>query len=357
MRNDFHSNYLMHHGILGQKWGVRRFQNPDGSLTPAGRDRYGVKEGESVGDISSAKGYNKRIKDLNKAIKINKKKRGKEHTKIANNPENFLGMNKKHANKIAEYSENIKKGEEELERLFAKAESEGYNVRFGKVKEDKNKAAYDGAEEESRARDAAKKAGLDQGDNWKVYRDAQRGDKRAQEAVAKWESDKKEIQTSKEAKNINKGFGKVPDNWRRAYEPAEINNVSFSKQKVGGTNVQFRVNNNKYDRDTRSYKQSVSQDEAVKQSNKFMKEFSIEKAKETLTKEYYDKFADEYKDQGVSRQQFKSALKPYSVDIHPSDNGGIYEVHFDDGGFMGGHSLDIEGGLDDMKIRYHSMNG
>lgn len=30
---------LAHHGIKGQKWGVRRFQNPDGTLTPAGRKR------------------------------------------------------------------------------------------------------------------------------------------------------------------------------------------------------------------------------------------------------------------------------------------------------------------------------
>ena len=32
---------LYHHGIKGQKWGVRRFQNKDGSLTPAGEKRYG----------------------------------------------------------------------------------------------------------------------------------------------------------------------------------------------------------------------------------------------------------------------------------------------------------------------------
>ncbi len=31
-----------HSGIKNMKWGVRRFQNPDGSLTPAGRIRYGV---------------------------------------------------------------------------------------------------------------------------------------------------------------------------------------------------------------------------------------------------------------------------------------------------------------------------
>lgn len=32
---------LYHHGILGQKWGVRRYQNSDGSLTAQGKKRYG----------------------------------------------------------------------------------------------------------------------------------------------------------------------------------------------------------------------------------------------------------------------------------------------------------------------------
>ena len=31
---------LQHHGVKGMKWGVRRYQNSDGSLTPAGKNRY-----------------------------------------------------------------------------------------------------------------------------------------------------------------------------------------------------------------------------------------------------------------------------------------------------------------------------
>jgi hypothetical protein len=35
-----HSDTLYHHGIKGQRWGVRRYQNKDGSLTSAGKKRY-----------------------------------------------------------------------------------------------------------------------------------------------------------------------------------------------------------------------------------------------------------------------------------------------------------------------------
>jgi len=34
------NKYLTHHGIKGQRWGVRRFQNEDGTLTPLGVKRY-----------------------------------------------------------------------------------------------------------------------------------------------------------------------------------------------------------------------------------------------------------------------------------------------------------------------------
>lgn len=39
--------YLAHHGIKGMKWGVRKYQNEDGSLTPAGKKRYSKNAGKA----------------------------------------------------------------------------------------------------------------------------------------------------------------------------------------------------------------------------------------------------------------------------------------------------------------------
>lgn len=40
--------YLAHHGIKGMKWGVRRFRNKDGSLTAAGKKRYGKGDAKQI---------------------------------------------------------------------------------------------------------------------------------------------------------------------------------------------------------------------------------------------------------------------------------------------------------------------
>lgn len=45
------NDYLAHHGIKGQKWGIRRYQNPDGSLTPEGLKRYGYDVGIKKGHL------------------------------------------------------------------------------------------------------------------------------------------------------------------------------------------------------------------------------------------------------------------------------------------------------------------
>ena len=58
-------NYeIRHHGILGQRWGVRRFQNADGSLTPAGRRRLEKRDAKWA-----RKNYNEIAKTARKRVK------------------------------------------------------------------------------------------------------------------------------------------------------------------------------------------------------------------------------------------------------------------------------------------------
>lgn len=59
----FHSDVsseLYHHGIKGQRWGVRRYQNPDGSLTDEGRRRYGYGSGRDSVMTENTKSYMKK---------------------------------------------------------------------------------------------------------------------------------------------------------------------------------------------------------------------------------------------------------------------------------------------------------
>jgi len=63
-------NELYHHGILGQRWGVRRFQNADGSLTSAGMKRYRTNSGG--GYTSAIEGAAKSMSRKNVSDKVTK---------------------------------------------------------------------------------------------------------------------------------------------------------------------------------------------------------------------------------------------------------------------------------------------
>lgn len=115
----FYDEDLEHTGIKGQRWGIRRYQNEDGTLTEAGKARYGrgIRRIQKL-EASSAK------KQL-KAKKFKKKSADKEFASMKawtqSGSDKAFYKSKKYARKAArlEYSaeKNIKKGKKIYEKL------------------------------------------------------------------------------------------------------------------------------------------------------------------------------------------------------------------------------------------------
>ena len=79
-----HMSQLYHHGIKGQKWGRRRYQNKDGTLTAAGKKRYDddtyIKKGSIVKRVSTKR--DEPIDSNRKYVSINQKDHQKWETYI-----------------------------------------------------------------------------------------------------------------------------------------------------------------------------------------------------------------------------------------------------------------------------------
>lgn len=86
---------LAHFGVLGQKWGIRRYQNKDGTLTSAGKRRYKISsDGKMVKrSREEVKSYDKKVKTLKKASEEKKKKQKSRAKALEKNDINEMANN------------------------------------------------------------------------------------------------------------------------------------------------------------------------------------------------------------------------------------------------------------------------
>lgn len=112
---------FLHYGIQGMKWGIRRYQNDDGSLTPLGRTRYGgkaVKEYRKATKAQLSGNQKKADKHMAKFNKIDKSLSNPKADKLAEDYEkqSFYAQKKS--------KDSRKLSDEELSRRIGRLKTE-----------------------------------------------------------------------------------------------------------------------------------------------------------------------------------------------------------------------------------------
>lgn len=147
--------YLEHHGILGQRWGVRRFQNPDGSLTKAGQKRYGETKEQfgktdkqiqnRLNDLSKAMAYNNRdIRDNKQRLATlqgnYERNTGKRPTSVDQVRDRDKKKWNKYTENINKASKNLEAGQKEIDSILKDAKDKYIDIESKQIMRDTTRA-------------------------------------------------------------------------------------------------------------------------------------------------------------------------------------------------------------------------
>lgn len=120
-------SYLAHHGVLGQKWGVRRFQDKNGHITAEGKERYRRdKIGNNIGRALTNTSLGQRLAvNLNKGYREDKKE--------------IKGLYKQKKAELGDDKEKQKSLKDDYKKTLGEARTTAAQVNYGWQSDDANK--------------------------------------------------------------------------------------------------------------------------------------------------------------------------------------------------------------------------
>lgn len=382
-KGEDHSTFLQHYGILGQKWGQRRWQNADGTFNEAGKERYfGKKNSSDSSDEDKVSGMKSDVKDylkfrnkmlkkrtteeLNKWYRENNKAADKQMLKDAKKVDKQ--RDKFYKNQLKDFYDDPNELVSDLDRIYKVGESpEEYQAKMKKLNslaEDfglptgnfeitngigvikranqdiyngtvylngKEKPAMDVIADNKKVINKMIKA-LDDRD-WETYQKIRNSNFKTDEEKDLCEGFIDDVRVYKEIQNIKKETAKEIEDMQKGISKGKINNIKYNDE----VNVRDMKNENRnniiVDNKAKERVQDFvdNRDKYINKIADKIADYWLEDGKITI----YERNGEKELTKNEFMKRFKDNYAYYG---NVQSDGSIY-FDFSDDGMFGGHGI------------------